>query len=239
MIIVNKNNSSKKIRLLEIASLVPYGTNVYDVGADHGELERFLADKCPKIMAVENKIGPYSRLVKSVANFQNVTPIMADGLKMLTKECSTVVLAGLGAINIVNILKRDLTKLEYVQHLVIDAHRDLPLLRKSINQMGYIIDKESIVFEKGIYYVLMRFKKGNIIYNEDEILFGISLEESANFPQYIENEVLNKRQIIINAKHDKERVQEIENYLARLQRYYENKKNYSRLIKIFSEKSQG
>lgn len=239
MIIVNKNNSSKKIRLLEIASLVPCGTNVYDVGADHGELERLLADKCPKIMAVENKIGPYSRLVKSVANFQNVTPIMADGLKMLTKEYSTVVLAGLGAINIVNILKRDFTKLEHVQHLVIDAHRDLPLLRKSINQMGYIIDKESIVFEKGIYYVLMRFKKGNIIYNKDEILFGISLEESANFPQYIENEVLNKRQIIINAKHDKERVQAIENYLARLQRYYENKKNYSRLIKIFSEKSQG
>lgn len=239
MIIVNKNNSSKKIRLLEIANLVPYGTNVYDVGADHGELERLLVDKCPKIMAVENKIGPYSRLVKSVADFQNVTPIMADGLKMLTKEYSTVVLAGLGAINIVDILKRDFTKLEHVQHLVIDAHRDLPLLRKSINQMGYIIDKESIVFEKGIYYVLMRFKKGNIIYNEDEILFGISLEESANFPQYIENEVLNKRKIIINAKHDKERVQEIENYLTRLQRYYENKKNYSRLIKIFSEKSQG
>ena len=124
-------------RLETIASLVPKSV-VADIGSDHGKLmiELFNSGKITKGYAVENKKGPYSRLVKALEEegiIDNVIPMLSDGITELPKCVNTVVIAGMGGKAIVNILKKDLSKLANVDTLVIDAHSCLPYLREEVS----------------------------------------------------------------------------------------------------------
>jgi len=172
-------------RLLAIAEMVP-NSIVADIGSDHGKLmiELFNSGKIVKGYAVENKKGPYNRLVKSLEKegvIDSVVPIFSDGITDLPPSVTTVVIAGMGGKTIVEILKKHQSKLKNVDTLILDAHSCIPFLRDEVTKMGYAISDERIIKEDDVFYEIIKFIKADIaFYSSDDIEFGPILRKEKN-----------------------------------------------------------
>ncbi len=174
-------------RLQTIASLVD-GSHVIDVGADHGELERLLSKKVISIKAIENKPGPFCVLKEAVKELKNVSPLYSDGLEEISPNDDVIVIAGMGGLLINEIISRRIDELDNVKQIVVDAHRDIPEVRKYLTSNGFRIDKEVIVKEKDIYYFIISFKKGSQTLSESEILYGYKTNEDPLWEEYMTHE---------------------------------------------------
>lgn len=180
-------------RLKAIYDMVPFAVTA-DIGSDHGKLMIALFNdaRIPKGYAVENKRGPYNRLVKALTEakiIDEVVPLFSDGITDLPTSVSTIVLAGMGGDTILKILNDHPEKLKLVQTIIIDAHTNTPKLRKEISDMGFVIADERIVEEDNIYYEIIKFIRSDVAYyNEKDIEFGPILrkEQSATFKQKYE-----------------------------------------------------
>lgn len=181
-------------RLETIASLVPKGTCA-DVGADHGKLLIALFERgvINHGYAIENKVGPYNRLVKAITEaglIDDIIPLLSDGLKDLPETIETVVIAGMGGENVIDILKKYPRKTKQIQTLIVDAHSAVPKLREEVSKMGFAIAEEKIILEDGVYYEIIKFIRSDFaIYGEADIEFGPILrnEKCATFKEkYIE-----------------------------------------------------
>ena len=181
------------LRLKAIYDMVPYAVTA-DIGSDHGKLMIALFNdaRIPKGYAVENKKGPYDRLVKALveANIEDeVVPLFSDGISDLPISVATIVLAGMGGDTILKILNDHPEKLKNVQTIIIDAHTNTPKLRKEISEKGFVIADEKMVEEEGIYYEIIKFIRSDIAYyNEKDIEFGpiLRMEKSSLFKQKYE-----------------------------------------------------
>lgn len=177
-------------RLKVIASFIKDNSNVIDVGADHGLLEIYLIEqnKVNSLFAVENKVGPYSILKNNLKDY-NVTLSLSDGISEMPEYVDTVVIAGMGGILISDILKAHKEKLTNVKQIVVDAHRDNRLVRETITNLGYYIEKEQIIFENNKYYFVISFLKGHKDYSEDELEWGYQTNKDPLFKDYKEHEL--------------------------------------------------
>lgn len=175
-------------RLETIASFIKEGANVIDVGADHGLLEKYLLDNhlVSSVLAVENKVGPYG-ILKSSLNGYDVRLSLSDGIEDLNETINTIAIAGMGGNLIVDILKAHPEKLNKINQIVVDAHRDIELVRREIIKLGYFIEKEKIVFENNIYYFIISFLKGNRPHSDLELEWGYKVKEDPLFPKYKED----------------------------------------------------
>lgn len=190
-------------RLETIASMVPNSV-VADIGSDHGKLmiELFNSGKIKKGYAVENKKGPFNKLVKSLEEegiIDNIVPMFSDGISELPKSVTTVVIAGMGGKTIVNILKKDFLKLENVDTLIIDAHSCIPFLREEVSKMGFSISDEKIIKEDSIFYEIIKFNKSGVaFYSDDDIEFGPILrkEKSVLFKEKYQSRIKKIEEII-------------------------------------------
>lgn len=177
-------------RLKVIASFIKDNSNVIDVGADHGLLEIYLLEqkKVNSLFAVENKLGPYSILKNNLKDY-NITLSLSDGISEMPEYVDTVVIAGMGGILISDILKAHKEKLTNVKQIVVDAHRDNRLVRETITNLGYYIEKEQIIFENNKYYFVISFLKGHKDYSEDELEWGYQTNKDPLFKDYKEHEL--------------------------------------------------
>lgn len=191
-------------RLQCIYNMVP-NTVTADVGSDHGKLiiSLFKDGKIKKGYAIENKKGPFTRLknaIESAECLDGVTPMFSDGISELPLDCETVIIAGMGGLTILDILKKDLSKLKNVTTLIVDAHNAIPMLRREISALNYVIAEEHIVYEDGIYYEIIKFVRGNSLFLDDK---------DAEFGPFLRNE---KSQIFIDKYLT--RISEIDNLLS-------------------------
>lgn len=161
-------------RIEKIAEIIDLNNKgVFDVGSDHGYLLTSLRKKNDKIKlkGVENKLGPFKNL-KDNTSFLNIETSLSDGIDELTNDYSCVVLAGMGYKNIVEIIMKHLDKLNFIEQIVIDSHTNIDLCRKFFVNLNFYIDQEVILKEKGIYYEIISFKRGNKRYTDKEIFYG-------------------------------------------------------------------
>ena len=182
-------------RLQAIYDMVPSGV-VADVGSDHGKLIISLFENgvITKGYAIENKKGPYDRLVKAIdeANATGITPMLSDGISELPSDVNIVVIAGMGGFNVIDILKKNPRKLKNVGTIIVDAHNAIPELRKQVCKMGYVIADEDIVYESGVYYEIIKFIAGEAIYLDDpDLEFGPILrnEKSLTFKEKYQSRI--------------------------------------------------
>ena len=188
-------------RLEVIGDLIHEGAYVADIGADHGLLECYIAShlKDYHILAVENKKGPMSALSAATKDIPNINLSLSDGIEEITKEYDTIVLAGMGGDNIINILSRFPEKLKTIKNIIVDAHSFIPKVRKTLIDFGFDIETEKLVFEAGVYYIIISFKRNSKqkTYSEDELLFGYNLAKDPLFKDY-KNFVLNRYKKILD-----------------------------------------
>ena len=215
---------SKRLKIIH--DMVPKSV-VADIGSDHGKLMIALVEAgiVNKGYAVENKEGPFERLRSNLIRYHvndKITPLFSDGIKDITRDVETIVIAGMGGTNIVNILKAHPEKLVRVQTIIIDAHTAVPLARKEICQMGFAIADEKIVKEDDIFYEIIKFIKADkAIISDEDLEFGPILrqEKSATFKEKYQNRIYEIDSILSKGTLPKERIHSLNEEKHKLERY--------------------
>ena len=193
------------LRLETIYKMVPYSVTA-DVGSDHGKLmiSLFQDGRIPHGYAIENKKGPFTRLTKAIKEnglLDDVVPLFSDGITDLPECVTTIVLAGMGGENIINIISSHVEKLKNVQTIIVDAHNSTPKVRKYITELGYVIADEKMVKEDDIYYEIIKFIKADTaFYSDNDIEFGPILrnEKSATFKEKYQGRIDEIDRILAN-----------------------------------------
>ena len=215
---------SKRLKIIH--DMVPNSV-VADIGSDHGKLMIALVQsgKVKKGFAVENKEGPFERLRSNLIRYHvndMITPLFSDGIKDITRDVSTIVIAGMGGQTIVNILKAHPEKLISVQTIIIDAHTAVPFARREICQMGFAIADEKIVKEDDIFYEVIKFIKAEkAIISDEDLEFGPILrqEKSATFKEKYQNRIYEIDHIIAKGNLPKSRIDVLCEEKHKLERY--------------------
>ena len=210
-------------RLQAIHDMLPKGV-IADIGSDHGKLmiALFKSGKLVKGYAVENKKGPYQRLVKALEKeelIDKIIPLFSDGLDDIPPEVKHIVLAGMGGDLIIDILKKHPEKLKLISTIVVDAHGAVAKVREEISQMGYVIADEKIIKEDDKYYEIIKFIRADIaIYTNEDIEFGPILrnEKSATFKEKY-SERIAEIDNLLSKDLPKARVEELVNEKHRIQ----------------------
>ena len=204
----------------EIYTFVDNGSNLADIGADHGQLVIELAknNKCNKIFCNDNKIGPFNILKTAIENyeFSNVEVSLSEGISKLPDYIDTIVIAGMGGDLIVDILSDYKDKLNHVKTIILAPNTNEKEVRKSVCNLGYKISNEKIVFEKH-YYEIIKFQKGNEKYTDLDYEFGpiLRIEKSSIFQKKYQEE-LNKLDNLIKNNLPKTKKDEILKKIERI-----------------------
>lgn len=130
------------------------------MGADHGLFSLYLSSIGHKVIAVENKIGPFTTLKKACEKDKNIKCLLSDGIEILPQEVDCCCILGMGGLTIYEILSKDISKLNQLETIIISP-QSLP--NKPIEFLldhGYINDEGFYIYEKK-YYPILRFVKGD------------------------------------------------------------------------------
>ena len=215
---------SKRLKIIH--DMVPNSVAA-DIGSDHGKLMIALVESQTIIKgyAIENKEGPFERLKNSLTKsgvIEKVTPLFSDGVKDLPTDVSTIIIAGMGGLNIVNILKSHREKLAHVDTIIVDAHTAVPTVRKEVCQLGYAIADEKIVKEDGIFYEIIKFIKAeSAIISDEDLEFGPILrrEKSTTFKEKYKNRIEEIDAILAKGSLPETRIISLNNERQKLERY--------------------
>ncbi|HHT46511.1 MAG TPA: SAM-dependent methyltransferase [Firmicutes bacterium] len=165
-------------RLAGVASLVPSGSVVADIGTDHAYLPVHLVKEksCPRVIAVEKSSDNCRTALETVNLFNlyhQVEVRIGDGLLALKEEdgVEVVVIAGLGGKTICKMLIAAGTRLRGYKRMVLQPMSDLPLVRRWLVAQGFYFPEEKLVKEKKHFYEIIAVEKGN-----QEIVEPIFLE---------------------------------------------------------------
>lgn len=179
-------------RLSRAAALFPACEYGADIGADHGRLSCFLlesgkairmcvadisADSLKKAEALLTERGLHDR-----ADFR-----VGDGLSVLDRPAGAIAILGMGGHTLCGILNNGREKLKNAA-LVLSAHTDMPLVRRTLMELDYRIETEEIAFASNRFYCLLRAVPGLEILNEKQLCLGPRLMENiaSHYPEYLQ-----------------------------------------------------
>ena len=211
-------------RLKTILEMTPEGVAA-DIGADHGKLimALFKDGIITHGYAVENKVGPYNRLVKALEQeklLDDIIPLLSDGIRDLPETCHTVIIAGMGGNNIIDILKKYPRKTKIIQTLIVDAHSAIPKMREEVTKLGFVIADEKIIMEDEKYYEIIKFIRSDIaIYGDKDFEFGPILrkEKSCAFKEKYEHRLIEINALLKKNDLPKARVDQLNDEKKRIE----------------------
>jgi tRNA (adenine22-N1)-methyltransferase len=183
------------------ADLVPAGAKAADIGCDHGYVSIYLAEhKMCRVIAMDVREGPLAAARKNIglAGMENIIECrLSDGLTALAPgEVDTVLIAGMGGMLIRDILRDGKQILSQITTLVLQPQSDWQVVRKTVFELGFCIDKESFCTDAGKNYIAMRARtdrgKKEHPYSEAEWMFGryLPTKKDADYIDYLEHERL-------------------------------------------------
>ncbi|MFA6755134.1 MAG: class I SAM-dependent methyltransferase [Bacilli bacterium] len=198
--------NSKRIAAIE--SFIDINDNVADIGSDHGYLliDLYKMNHDGRLLGVENKKGPFKILSDNIHEIDKNSLIkisLSDGLDDVdTKAFETIVIAGMGFDSIKQILDRNINKVSNIEKLIVDSHTKNKELREYLINLGFQIDDEEIIFEKGKYYEIEVFIKGQKKYSQIQIKYGPILlkEKSIDFINKYKDELIKLEDLVNNDK---------------------------------------
>ncbi len=191
-------------RLAQVASFIEDDSSVIDVGCDHAFLDIYLAQnkKMKKIIASDNKEGPLEKAKENVRKAhleKEITLLLSSGIEKLDPTIDTLVISGMGGLNMVGICKYESQKMKQFSTLVLSPNNEVEFVRREFVKMGFHIDQEALVLDKDIIYPVLRFKRGRKFYRKKEYLLGPLLmkEESPLFKKWNAKE-LKQKELLLN-----------------------------------------
>ena len=134
-------------RIESIVSFINKNDLVVDVGCDQAEASILLAKNNIKSIAsdISNKVIEKAKEKVSRLNFESLIDLrVSNGLEKICKnEADTLVLAGMGAYTIIEILNN--TKLKFKKIITISNNNN-DMLRIEMNNLNYKIDSDLIIY---------------------------------------------------------------------------------------------
>lgn len=154
-------------RLEGLAKLVPEGLSVVDVGTDHAYLPLLLAQRgnLPHAIAGDIALGPCEAARRTVAAYglkKLIEVRQGDGLAVVSPgEAQVIVLAGMGAQTMIDILGAAPEIVTAAEYLVLQPMNEEARLRAYLRKIHWHADKENLLEENGRLYTLCRYIKGD------------------------------------------------------------------------------
>ena len=179
-------------RLEMVASFVPQGAVILDVGSDHAYLPIELVERGQIETAIAGEVveGPYQSAVKNVEAHglkEKIQVRLANGLAAFEEEdqVSVITIAGMGGRLIATILEEGLEKLSNIQRLILQPNNREDDLRIWLQDNGFQIVAESILEEAGKFYEILVVEAGQMKLSASDVRFGpfLSKEVSPVFVQ--------------------------------------------------------
>ena len=145
-------------RLKKIAELVDFGATVIDVGTDHGYVPNFLCEKkiSRDIIATDiskNSLEKSIELTKKMGNEKYIRNILANGIVKENRD--NIIIAGLGGIQIAEIILNSIEISKSAKKLILQPMQKTNILRRELNNMGFEIIDEEIIFEDDRYFEII------------------------------------------------------------------------------------
>lgn len=150
-------------RLLTIATLVPKGARVCDIGCDHGYLAIYLRLQgiAKTVIAADLNELPLSRAENNIKKLgaDNIDLRLCNGLSGILKdEVDTVIIAGMGG----NVISSIIESCEWAKSndltFILQPTTSAEALREFLCTNGFIISSETVVFENNKLYSVMLVK---------------------------------------------------------------------------------
>lgn len=164
-------------RLKKIAELVDFGATVIDVGTDHGYVPNFLCEKkiSRDIIATDiskNSLEKSIELTKKMGNEKFIRNILANGIVKENRD--NIIIAGLGGIQIAEIILNSIEISKSAKKLILQPMQKTNILRRELNNIGFEIIDEEIIFEDERYFEIIIVKFNGKKKSLDELDFYFS-----------------------------------------------------------------
>ena len=201
-------------RLACIASCVPQGARLADVGTDHGYLPIFLLQqgRIRHAIATDLREEPLAHAERSAREYGiggEMELRLGDGLSPVSpSETDAVVIAGMGGELIIKILQNAPWAKE--KCLILQAQTKVPLLRTWLSENGFRFVSEHLVRDKGTLYVVLCVTSGQSVpLTAEEALSGVLLDKDPLYGEYLQEHTVKLTKAIeglrcANGNHDEE-----------------------------------
>lgn len=162
---MNSEHLSK--RLHTVASFIPKGSILADIGSDHAYLPCYAVHKGLVQQAIAGEVadGPWTSAhnqVKEEGLEGSISVRKGDGLDVLNPgEATCITIAGMGGTLISNILERGKDKLEGTTRLVLQPNIQAINIRKWLMANDWQLIDEVILEEDGKIYEVLVAEPGN------------------------------------------------------------------------------
>lgn len=201
------NAQQLSLRLERVASHVPKGAVVADIGSDHAYLPCYLAlnGMVRKAVAGEVVKGPYESAKKQVRLEkleEQITVRLASGLAAIQPEdgVTAITIAGMGGPLIVSILNEGMERLNGVERLILQPNVHAKAIREWAGQQGWNLKEEEILKEKDKIYEILVLEPAEepVALTETELLMGPHLmaERSPIFIEKWQRETAQWKKIV-------------------------------------------
>ncbi|MCL1936486.1 MAG: class I SAM-dependent methyltransferase [Defluviitaleaceae bacterium] len=186
---------------------------IADIGTDHAYIPILacLLKKSTRAIASDIRKLPLEFAKKNIEYYNLVDKIsirLGSGLSKLNEnEVDTIILAGIGANTIINILEDGKNILENTRQLIISPQSGLIKIRKYIHKIGFKIKNEIIAYENGLYYHIINLIKGTEEYTKKEYILGkILIEKNEEvFKNYLKEQIKDKKWLLEKPINDEKR----------------------------------
>ena len=176
---------SKRLEL--VASFVPQGAILLDVGSDHAYLPIELVERGKIESAIAGEVveGPYQSAVKNVEAHglkEKIQVRLANGLAAFEEadQVSVITIAGMGGRLIARILEEGLDKLANVERLILQPNNREDDLRIWLQDHDFQIVAESILEEAGKFYEILVVEAGQMKLSASDVRFGPFLSKEVS-----------------------------------------------------------
>ncbi len=140
-------------RIKAIINEVDSVSTLVDVGCDHGKVAVgvILSNKAKKVIAIdisEQSLNKTISLAKKYNLADKIICIKSDGLTAITQRPDSIIIAGLGGIEITRILSQNIIDTKYI----IVPHQDSAVLREYLMLNNFHINKDYIISSNKMFY---------------------------------------------------------------------------------------
>ena len=143
-------------RLESIASRVPEGAVLADIGTDHARLPMALCRRSKLSLGYGIDISSKALNAASkrldASGVQGVSLRLSNGLDDLSdEECAQltcVTIAGMGGLLMLELLQAGLPRCPMLRQVIVQPNRDRALLRQGLSVLGWRLDAEEVVEDR-------------------------------------------------------------------------------------------
>ncbi|MFV9511042.1 tRNA (adenine(22)-N(1))-methyltransferase [Tepidibacillus sp. LV47] len=225
-------------RLKTIASYVPNGKKIADIGSDHALLPNYLVINqiAPFAIAGDVNEGPLQAAKRQVQQYgltNQISVRKGNGLEVIQEnEVDVIIIAGMGGALIVEILEAGKEKLSTIERLILQPNIGEELVRKWLDQNHWQIVDETILEENGKIYEIIIAEPKRI--NGEDPYLGV---ERTKEELYRLGPVLWRKRPAILLKKWQQEAKKIDTIIKQLDQISNDKEREEKLEKFITKKN--